>query len=296
MENLVAQAKKWWQEHGRIVLVLSVAALAALLEYNAYKNKREQDELASWEALSRLPPSTYLLMLPEEQSEQERARIIEECQSILDSQPTTTATPWVLLKLANAHYQSGRLSEAQESYRRVLEKYPRSAAAGMAGPALAAALEDGAQHARAAELFEELAARQGSNLLYWLDAARNRELAGQVELARKHYQAFVQAAGEEYPQFATLAQHRLKSLENGQLLSVPPAPEPWTEPEGLEAEGEAGPEATSEEGPGAEGTPAEGTPSDRDVEAAPEGETEPPIEPAPEGEITPQPHDPDSKR
>jgi len=267
LENVLALAKRWWGEHGRIVLVLSVVVLGALLGYNAYRNKRERDERASWEALSRLPSPAYLLTLSQEQSEQERAGIIKECEDILDSRPRTAATPWVLLKLANAHCRSGHLSEAERFCRRVLENYPRSGAARMARSVLAAVLEDAGRHSEAAELFERLATRRAGEPLCWLDAARNRELAGQVELARKDYRAFVEAGTEEHPQLLALARHRLKSLDEGQLLSVPPAPEPAGEPEGAEGQGEGGPGLMPEQG-----LSTEGTLPDKDVEAAPDGE------------------------
>jgi len=267
LEHVLALVKRWWEEHGRIVLVLLVVVLGALLGYNAYRNKREQDDRAGWEALSRLPSSIYLLMLPQEQSEQECAAIIKECEEILDSRPTTAATPWVLLKLANAHYWSGHLSEAEKFCRRVLENYPHSAAAGMARPVLAAVLEDAGRHDEAAELFERLAAQRTGEPSYWLDAARNRELAGQVESARKDYRTFVEAGRKEYPQLLALARRRLKGLDEGRLLSVPPAPEPADEPEGAEGQGEAGPGLMPEQG-----LSTEGSLPDKDVEAAPGGE------------------------
>ena len=278
LETVLAQVTQWWREHGRIVIVLSVVALGALLGYNAYRNKREREEADSWGALWRLPASTYFTTGPEDQSQEERDRIIQECQSILDSRSSSSATPWILLKLANVHYQSGRPGEAQGFYRRVLKEHPQSAAADMAIPALAAALEDGGQYAQAADLFEQLATQQGTGSRYWLEAARNRELEGDVELAQKHYQTFVQGAGEEYAQFIAQAEYRLKGLESGQLLSVPPPPEPLPELETPEAGEEAGMEGGPAVEPEAGVTPAEGTPSAEDVREVPEDQ------PLPEGD------------
>ena len=254
-EKILEKSKEVWEAHGRLIVGAVVALLVIVVAQRIYSGKVERDQARSWEALSKLPDLQYMAFLQEKQADAERRRVRERCQTIVDAHWKTDATPWVLLKLAGADYELGKMKEAETGYRRVMEQCSAHPAAEMARAALAAVLETVGRHDDAAALYIELATGEG-NADRLLDAARNLELAGNMEEAKKHYRALLAAAEDVAALAPRLAAYRLAQIEMGRRLNVPrrpqlpgpelaPAPEVESAPTG-EVGGAVEPVATQE--------------------------------------------------
>lgn len=270
-QNLRKQFEGWWDEYGRTFVVVAVIAAAVLVAYNAYRKRIQGDEAATWEALSRLPDAANLSRMNPQDARKERQQIVESCQQTLDSRWGTSATPWVLLRLANARRELGNLEAAVAALGRLTEDYPDSRAAGMAKAPMASTLEEMGQYGEAADLYRELAETQGKDSVHWLDVARNLELAGQPQEAMKYYK---QVSGnlDESTDLAQAAAYRLKYLKEGTALTPPPPPPPEEE---SDEEGEKAEEQDEDDG-GQEGTkqPADTQTEADESEAGGTGETE----------------------
>jgi len=242
VESILAELKQFWQEYGRVVIVAAVVLVAIMLGYRAYRGRLDRDEMSTWQELSRLERMAFAAASPAKDAQERYGAIIKSYQQILDSRWKTDATPWVMLKLADAQYKAGLMPGAVSTYYRLLDEYPDSVAAPMARPALAVALEDMGRYVEAAKLYEELARTEGGSSGYLLDAARSLELAGRTALAEQHYRELLRASSEQSPYVAEMAAFRLRQLEKGNPLTLPPAPPPEVpqKEQGAGAEPEAG--------------------------------------------------------
>lgn len=229
-QNLREQFEDWWNENGRTILVVAIVAAVILVAYNAYRNKVRADETATWATLDRLPDVATLSRTNPQDANKQRQQIVESCENILESRWTTSATPWVLLKMANAQQELGKLADAVAAYDRLTENYPESRAADMSQAPLAGTLEEMGQYQEAAEIYRTLAEEQGNDSLHWLDVARNLELAGQIEEAMKHYRQLTSNL-DESTDIAQAAAYRLSYLKEGKTLTPPPPPPPEEEDE-----------------------------------------------------------------
>lgn len=241
-QQLRRRLSQVWQEYGRTVVVTGAAVAVVLIGYNAYRRRMQEDRSATWQALASLPdPASYAMMSPQD-AEKQRQQVIERCRQILEARWESSATPWVLLRLANAQLDAGRGEEAMVTYRRLMKEYPESTAAETARPALAGALEEMGRYEEAAELYRELAEEQDPT--HWMDVARNLELAGRVEEAAKCYRKVTEST-ESSSELAQAAEYRLTYLKRGEALSVPPPP-----PEEKTEQQEEQKEAAGDEAPG----------------------------------------------
>jgi len=245
-QHLREQFEDWWQEYGRTLVVVAVVAAAVLVSYNAYRKRVESDEAATWEALDRLPEMARLSRMNPQDADKERKQIVESCQKILESRWETKATPWVLLRMANAQRELERLEDAVAAFGRLREEHPASRAAEMAKAPLACTLEEMGQYAEAAEIFREIAEGQGEDSVHWLDVARNLELAGQIEEAQNRYRQ-LQENLDKSTDLVQAAVYRLKYLGEGSTLDPPPPPPPEEEPEGEEGTTEKQPQPSADE-------------------------------------------------
>ena len=233
LANVLAKTRILLNRHGRAILVAAVAALIVLLGYRGYRNKALSEQVESWEALAALPSVQPEFLEPEEADERLR-EVIQRCRGILDERWKTDATPWVMLRLANAQRSAGLYKDAQEICRQLAEQYPSHYATGVAAASRAALLEETGQFGEAALAYEELARLRREGSAYWPDAGRNWEMAGDKDAAVRAYEMVADKEG------FTVAASRLKNLTAGRplLTAPPPPPEPSAEevPPGEHAE------------------------------------------------------------
>ncbi len=228
LEILLTRGVELVRRHARLILIVVAALLACMLAYQNYRNKARSELAASWEELSSLPAAGDAFVRPE-YSAAVRRQIIERCTDILESRWKTDATPWVLLRLANAQQSSGLLQDALKTYRRLQAEYPRHYATNMASAGLAAVLEGTGRFADAAGAYEELARQEGKGSSLWLDAGRAWELAGNREGAADAYQELTAAPERAVEDDLTRASYRLRDLAGGGPMLSPPPPPPVLE-------------------------------------------------------------------
>ena len=216
-ETLFAHAKRFLQRHGRRVLMVTAAALVVLLAYRGYRNKAGKEQVESWKELATLTAVQDVFLEPEE-ANRLLMEVIRGCEAILDRHWKSDATPWVLLRLANAQRLAGFHKHALETYRRLEKEHPSHYATSFAALNLAGVLEDMGRFEEAARAYEALARQGGENSVFWVDAGRSWEMAGNRDAAVRAYQGVADKEG-----FA-LAAYRLESLTAGKPLLTPPSP------------------------------------------------------------------------
>jgi len=220
LERLLPRLRQAAERYGLYVGAVLVAVLVGLLVHQGYRNRLRREKAAMWQALWEMPP------VPPAAEDEDSRRLLEQvvarCQEMLRRGWGTDATPWLLLKLANAQRALGRLEEAAASYRRLLEQYPNHEAGRLAAEGNAAVLEQKGDYEAAARAYEEMARPGGPQ--FWVDAGRSWELAGEREAAISAYRRAVKTPGSADSQAGKLAAWRLSELELGKpLLSSPPA-------------------------------------------------------------------------
>ncbi len=208
-----------WENALHLLVAVGVIFLG-VLGYQYYTLSREAETLQDWRALGGIPGNFQLLFTPSPGSEQMRKEAVAACRRILQTGSETSAHPWVMLRLASLLAGGEQWEEAAETYRQLLEEYPDGQAAKTALPGYAAVMEEMGDYERAAALYEELAA--GDRKLHLFDAARCRELNGELEAAQALYRNFLQTPPAD--QLGDLARSRLTALARGEVLQPPPRP------------------------------------------------------------------------
>lgn len=264
LENLLQRLSHYAGKYGRQALLVVAAVVIVLLVWQRHRARVATDQVQAWQGLRELP-----ILSPTPNPQNPPEPIIDGCQAILASGRETDATPWVLLKLANAQRVAGRLDRARldraaDTYRRLLRDYPQHHTAALGATGLAGVLEDLGECEEAARAYEALAGARGEDSRHWLDAGRSWELAGKQDEAERAYRHLSGSASENAAQppsagqdegrrAAQLATFRLDLLAKGAPLLSPPPPPPLAPPAptpavgGLDAPPDAPPEPNEED-------------------------------------------------
>ena len=126
--------KKYWRPTALAIAVI----LVAVISWQSYANRKASEFQLTWAALAELP-SPHPFMQPDEKAEMIKNNI-ETCQRLLSERWNTEATPWVMLRLANAHLELGEPAPAVELLTQIKREYPHHHAYSLAVPKLAGAL------------------------------------------------------------------------------------------------------------------------------------------------------------
>ncbi|MHC4789703.1 MAG: tetratricopeptide repeat protein [Planctomycetota bacterium] len=216
-ERVLQQVASFLAKNVLHIALVAGVLLVAVLGYKTYVLRRRARTFAQWEALAQYPKIAGYFY-GAENVESIRWATIEECRTILAEGPRTSATPWVLLKLANLQAEGKDWAGAADSYRRLLEAHPKTQTVGPARSGLAVALEELGRYGEAAEEHARLVdAGLASHLL---DVGRCKELTEDAAGAERSYR---QLLGREVPErLRAQAKSRLAEIAAGRLLSPPP--------------------------------------------------------------------------
>jgi tetratricopeptide (TPR) repeat protein len=221
---VLEQVKAFLVKNGLHLAVVVGLVLVGVLGYKTLKLRRETQTLTQWDAVSSAP-ETAPMLYGEQNAAGLRQAAIERLRQVVEQGATTTATPWVRLRLASLLAEEERWGEVAETCRRLVAEHPESAAAEPAREMLAAALEQTGAYEEAADLYERLASTGPPRHL--VAAGRARELAGDLQGAEGLYRRALEELEEE--DLLGLAEGRLADLAQGKPLPPPPepaAPEP----------------------------------------------------------------------
>lgn len=227
LAHLVAHVREFLLKNALHIALVVCLVLLAVVVAKTRVLRRTTRTLKQWEVIGANPEIAMYLYGPENAlTALERA--IEQCRTILEEEPKTTATPWVLLKLANLYASAQQWTRARSTYQRLIDEHAGSAAAAAARDGLAVALEEMSDYGGAADMYERLA-RNGPPR-YLLDAGRSRELAKDALGAEANYKRLLESQASE--RLRSLAEGRLAELAQGRLLEPPPEikrPEPMAQ-------------------------------------------------------------------
>jgi len=240
--RLLEQVTGFLRRRWRLISPSVVAVVVLATVFYAYHNKLLVEETQSWREAAPILLLTDLMGMGGSRAAEVHREVVQACRSILESRWRTSATPWVLLKLANAEYALGRLNDAVETYETLLAEHRAAPASTMARPSYAALLEDLGRYDEAAQVYEALAEDEQGISRFWIDAGRSRELALKKDLAQKNYRRFLDSNGAAG--LRKLARARLRFLEEGRMLPAYPVGKRGGE-DRARAEGVAGEEETA---------------------------------------------------
>ncbi|MBS3762136.1 MAG: tetratricopeptide repeat protein [Planctomycetes bacterium] len=232
-------AQEYFEKYWRTALVVVLAIIVLLLFYQSWRKKATLEEASAWQQLSSLPSASSPYMQPEQRNKIQR-EVIKSCENLLDEGWDNSATPWVMLKLANTLFSAGQYPEALTIYKQLTKKYPKHHATRFSAPSLAATLETLGQYKEAAAQYTKIAQRRSENSRFWLDVGRTHELAGDRQAAMRAYENVVSSKGKKPDETTRLAEFRLGNLRAGEKLlppvPPPPIPEETQKPEQPEVE------------------------------------------------------------
>ncbi|MCK4284294.1 MAG: tetratricopeptide repeat protein [Candidatus Brocadiae bacterium] len=253
LENVRAFLRK----NGLHIAVVVGVVLVVVVVYRTRVLRQQARSLSQWEAVGELAETLFVYMYQPGQAADLRRSAIERCREIIEKEPKTSATPWLLVELGSLLASGGEWAEAASAYRQVMAQYPEEEAARWAREGLAGALEEMGEYAEAAATYESLAAAGPGRRL--ADAGRCKELAGDADGAQE---AYAKALDTDIPDdMRDIVEGRLVDLAQGNLLGAPPElkrlgpfgmsePEPMTVPADTEAPAEAeGPADAAPPGP-----------------------------------------------
>jgi tetratricopeptide (TPR) repeat protein len=221
LEHFLRQVKPFLMKNG-LHLLLSVCLVAVgILTYRIFTLRHSTQTLKQWDAVDDFPESVAALYGPQIAASQ-RKLSIQQCEALVRKERATTATPWLLLKLASLYAADDQWPTAADAYKRLIAEYPDSAAAGAAREALPAALEELGTYGEAASAYEEVA--QGGRAGFLVDAGRAREIAGDLKGAEADYRKALDGNIAEGTR--RLVRRRLAELAQGRPLGVPPKIKP----------------------------------------------------------------------
>ncbi|MHC4591653.1 MAG: tetratricopeptide repeat protein [Planctomycetota bacterium] len=224
LAHLLAQARAFLLRNGLHIALVVCLLLLAVVVAKTHALRRTTRTLKQWEAIGANPEIAAYLYGPENAA-MALERAIQQCRAILAEEPETTATPWVLLKLANLYASGQQWVRARSTYQKLMDEYAGTAAAAAAAGGLAVALEELKDYGGAGDMYERLA--ENGPLRYLLDAGRSRELAGDAPGAEANYKRLLDSQASD--RLRSLAEARLAELAQGRLLGPPPEmkrPEP----------------------------------------------------------------------
>jgi predicted negative regulator of RcsB-dependent stress response len=244
-ERLLQHLRDVTERYSWHILVAAVAIAVAVVGWRGYRGRLEADERATWSQLAGLPEVSP--WMPAEDAKKLRTEVIRRCEDLLQNNWKTSATPWVVLRLAREELSAGNARDAARHARRLVEEYAEAPAGKLAGRLYGCALEEQKEFRAAGEWFSGQAGRMPEAFratLLW-DAARNYEAAGMKDEARAACEKLL-ALGPE-PELERLAQWRLSAMALEREPVSLPEPEAASEPEKAE-------EPQKAEEPAAEGT------------------------------------------
>lgn len=271
------------QQYWRHVLVALLSVAVVLVGYHSWRKTRRTERAQTWQKLNELPPLSSL-MFRQDRVEQQR-KIIEQCKDLLTNRWETPATPWVLLKLANAQLAAERTLAAHQTLQRLRRDFPDHYATRMASQVRAAVMEDMGNYEEAAQLYKQLAREGGKDSPFWVDTGRAWEMAGRREMAQDAYRKVASLDKAEGADQFPMASFRLKVLkQGGELLSPPPEP---PAPPGPKKQSEGGADAATPPGDAGSPAPTILDPPDMEPDTAPEPPNDEPPAPDVNGEDEP---------
>jgi len=194
------------------IISAAVCLAVVVLMTVAYRNRIQSEDTDSWNRFNSLPGAAR--GVSGEKAKEISEEIIKACNDILDNHWKSTATPWVLLKLANAQLKTGKAEDAAGNYRKLMDSYSKHLAARLAKRLYGCALEEQKKHAEAAKWFERVDESETGDFkarLYW-DAGRNYERSDSSEEAVEAYREVLELVPEG--PLAELSRFRLESLNS----------------------------------------------------------------------------------
>ncbi|KPK65967.1 MAG: hypothetical protein AMK73_01385 [Planctomycetes bacterium SM23_32] len=230
LDHVLEHVKTFLAKNGlHVALVVGLLAVA-VVGYRTLSLRHQTETLTQWDAVGG-SPQVAAMLFGAEAAAGLRKHAIERCRDLLETEPKTKATPWLLLKLAGLYAQDGQWAAAADACRRLTAEYPESPAMAPGRGLLAVVLEQMGRYEEAAAAYEALAASGATRHL--LSAGRDRELAGQPEAARELYRRLT--ADEVDDSLLAMARDRLADLAKGKTLEPPPelattepiVSEPW---------------------------------------------------------------------
>ena len=160
------RGKEFWDEHGRTILIVAGALIAALVLGGLILNARRQAE-------ERASGSLFRAELSVLQGDYQTAS--QALKELVDNSPGTNAAKRAMLLLGDSYAALANPREAATWYRKALDRAGSDATMRRAARlGLAAALEDNRQFADAAPYYSDLAKEPQS------DNERGRALLGQA--------------------------------------------------------------------------------------------------------------------
>ncbi len=231
-EDLLSQSLRSAEEffaHNWLHLILILATIgAAAIAWQVYTYRHQSHTMTAWGELGSLPGSELQFLVEPQQAAQLRQEAVTVTEDILKNSPHTSATPWMMLQLGSLQADSGDWTAASRAFSDLTTDYPKSEAAEAGKAALAASLESLGKYKEAGDLYESLAAG-GTHPYRLLSAARCRELAGDLDAAKKLY-GQVRDLKTKDEDLADLAAARLDDIALGKRLLPPPPVEPAAAP------------------------------------------------------------------
>jgi predicted negative regulator of RcsB-dependent stress response len=242
--HFLGQVKPFLMKNGLHLLLFVCLVAVGILTYRIFTLRHSTQTLKQWDAVDDFSESVAALYGPQIAASQ-RKLSIQQCEALVQKGQATTATPWLLLKLASLYAGNDQWSAAADAYKRLITEYPDGAAAGAAREALPAALEELGTYGEAASAYEELA--QGGRAGFLVDAGRAREIAGDLKGAEADYRKALD--GDIAEGTRRLVRRRLAELAQGRPLGVPPKIKPPEPAPALPAAAQAqpGPQPVGEE-------------------------------------------------
>ena len=244
-EDVLAHTLKSAEEflsHNWLHLILILAIVGAgIVAWRVYSYRRQSHTMTAWGELGSLPGSELQFLVEPQQATQLRQEAITVSEDILKNSPHTSATPWLMLQVGSLQADSDDWTAASRAFSKLTTDYPESEAAEPGKAALAASLESLGKYKEAGDLYQSLAAG-GTHPYRLLSAARCRELAGDLDAAKKLYEK-VRDLKTKDEDLADMAVARLEDIGLGKRLLPPPplksaapaiaAPVPALEPSAL---------------------------------------------------------------
>ncbi len=254
---ILENARAFLRKNGLHIAVVVGVVLIVVVVYRTRVLGRQARSMSQWEVVGDLTETLFISMYQPDQTGDLRRSAIEQCREIIEKEPKTSATPWLLVELGSLLGSGGEWPEAASAYRQVIAEYPEEEAARWAREGLAGALEEMGEYTEAAATYELLAATGPGRRL--ADAGRCKELAGDADGAQEAYAKALDT--DIADDVRDIVEARLVALAQGNLLDAPPEfkrpepfrilpPQPMTVPADTEGSAQAeGPAEAAPPGP-----------------------------------------------